>query len=203
MLDSLISAVSNFILTTTDSWGYFGILLLMILESANIPIPSEIIMPFSGFLVSIGKLNFLAVVIVGAAGNLIGSLLSYFLAYVYGEKGINFVMKLFFSHPAHLETAKRWFVKFGPLSAFIGRFLPVIRTFISFPAGMFRVNLAIFSGLTFVGSFIWSLMLTFVGYVLSANWNVLEPYFRSFDILIIAVLFLGAVYIFRKRSGKL
>ncbi|MBI1838904.1 MAG: DedA family protein [Candidatus Colwellbacteria bacterium] len=188
MIEEFVAVVSGFILNIIELWGYFGIFVLMTLESANIPIPSEIIMAFSGFLVSTGKLNFWFVVLAGALGNLLGSLLNYFLAYRYGKKAINFLRRFAFMERQDFDIAESWFKKFGLFSSFFMRLMPVLRTFISFPAGMFRVNIIEFSLLTFIGSFFWSLILTYIGYVAGANWNFLEPYFRRLDVLIMIVV---------------
>ena len=193
MLEEFVAVVSRFILNTIESWGYFGIFALMTLESANIPIPSEIIMTFSGFLVSTGKFDFWFVVLAGALGNLLGSLLNYFLAYRYGRGAIKFLRRFAFVERQDFDIAESWFKKFGLFSSFFTRLVPVLRTFISFPAGMFRVNIVEFSLLTFIGSFFWSLILTYIGYVAGANWSFLEVYFRRFDVLVIIIVlgFLG------------
>lgn len=185
MFEEIISIVSRFILNAIDSLGYLGIFFLMALESANIPIPSEIIMPFSGFLAATGKLNFWLVVLIGALGNLSGSLVNYFIAYRYGKKAFKFFSKLAFVEIQDFDIAESWFKRFGLLSSFFTRLIPVVRTFISFPAGMFRVSLIKFSILTFTGSFLWSLVLTFIGYQAGENWSFLEQYFRRFDVIVI------------------
>lgn len=197
MLDNLLAQLSQFVLDTIDAWGYLGIFILMAVESANIPVPSEIIMPFSGFLVSAGKLNFLLVATVGALGNLFGSLISYGLGYFYGERAITVLSKLFLVNERELEGAKNLFQRMGVLSIFLTRLLPVVRTFISFPAGMFRVNIIQFSVLTFLGSFLWALFLTYIGVFLGENWMQSRDYFRQFDYLIIIVVV--AIIIWRLR----
>ncbi|MBI2010785.1 MAG: DedA family protein [Candidatus Colwellbacteria bacterium] len=194
MFGSLIAKISSFVLGTINGWGYLGIFALMTLESANIPIPSEIIMPFSGFLASRGAFNFWFAVTVGALGNLAGSLISYALARpleprLQGKK--------------HFLMAEAWFKRFGELSVFIGRLVPIVRTFISFPAGLFKVKLGRFVIYTFIGSFLWSLLLTYIGFVLGENWIKIEPYFRKFDYLIAVALivFLGW-FIYRRRKAQ-
>lgn len=203
MFEELVAVLSRFILNIIGSWGYFGVFALMVLESANIPIPSEIIMTFSGFLVYTGKFNFWFVVLAGSFGNLLGSLLNYFLAYRYGRKIIGFFRKLTFVERRDFDIAENWFKKFGIFSLFFTRLAPVLRTFISFPAGMFRVNIIEFSLFTFIGSFFWSLALTYIGYAAGANWNFLEPYFRRLDVLItIIVLSLLGWFVYRRFLRK-
>lgn len=174
----------------------------MALESANIPIPSEIILPFAGFLVSTGRFDIASVVLAGALGNLIGSLLNYAIAYRYREKAAAFLTRTYLVTENELARATAWFERRGITAAFLGRFLPVVRTFISFPAGMFRVNLRRFITLTFIGSFIWSAALTYIGYIAGSNWNILEPYFRRFDYLIILALTVAVLFEVRRRFRR-
>jgi len=185
MLGDLIAIISKFVLETISALGSFGVFTLMALESANIPIPSEVIMPFSGFLVSRGEFNFWGIVTVGAFGNLVGSLVSYYAAsHVSGRIGKKW----------ELAVAQRWFDKFGIWSIFIGRLLPIIRTFISFPAGIFKVNIWKFSLLTFLGSFIWSWLMTYIGFLLGENWDIMGPYFRKFDFVIAGAVIVVVVW---------
>lgn len=202
MFESVIAAVSNFILGIISYSGYWGIFILMVAESANIPAPSEIIMTFSGFLVSSGELNFWAVVSVGTFANLVGSILSYWLARRYGREGINFLIKFFILDDDDVVLAEKWFNRFGLASSFIGRLLPIIRTFISLPAGLFKVNFWKFSGLTLLGSFIWCLALTSVGYLAGENWETLAPYFRAFDGVIVIVVVIVISWLVYRRLHK-
>ncbi len=158
----------------------------MALESANVPVPSEIIMPFSGFLVTQDSVNFWLVVFWGALGNLFGSLVSYGVASMYGKQAVRFTSRFLFVHEKDFDIAEKWFEKYGLWSVFFSRLLPVVRTFISFPAGIFKVDILKFSFLTFAGSFLWSTLLTYIGYALGENWDILGPYFRKFDYLILA-----------------
>jgi len=145
MFEEFLASGAGFILSLIESWSYAGILFLMTLESVNIPIPSEIIMPFSGFLAQSGKFNFWLVVLMGALGNLLGSLINYFVAYRYGKKAMAFLSRLIFVEIQDFNIAEAWFRKFGLFSSFLARLMPVVRTFISFPAGMFRISLIEFS----------------------------------------------------------
>lgn len=187
-VERIVETVTLFVLHTIDAWGYIGVFTLMALESANIPIPSEIIMPFSGFLAGTGAFVFWTVVLVGALGNLVGSWISYWAAIKLNSR---------IKKNKDFLRAERWFERFGELSVFLARLLPVMRTFISFPAGMFRVNLFRFSIYTFVGSFIWSAFLAYLGFYLGENWDVLSPYFRRFDYLIVGAF--GIVFLWWLR----
>ena len=191
MLHSILEFIFSIVLRIIEALGYWGVFGLSLLESANIPVPSEIILSFSGFLAARGVFGFWIVVFLGGAGNLVGSLISYWIAAKYGRKPVEYFSKFLFIRVEDLDSAEIWFKKYGNLSVFICRFLPVIRTFISFPAGMFKVPLWEFTLLTFVGSFIWSLILAYLGYVLGENWHVLGEYFRKADYAVLAALILG------------
>lgn len=189
MISLILETISNFILLTIQKTGYLGVFFLMVLESANIPIPSEIIMPFSGFLVASGIFNFWLVVIFGVFGNLAGSLFSYWFGYLV-RRGIlkwnNHKVSV------EIERAKEWVKRFGDWAIFFSRLLPIVRTFISFPLGILKFkSLWRFSILTFVGSFIWSTFLTWLGFLLGKNWAVLQIYFREFDYIILILILAG------------
>ena len=191
MIEALIHFLSNIVITIIDSLGYFGIGLAMAIESANIPLPSEIIMPFSGFLVSTGRFTFLGTVLAGSIGGTIGSTISYALGFYGGEKIIRRLIKkygkylLIFEY--ELDEAIHWFSKHGQLVTFTARLLPVIRTFISLPAGISKMNFKKFAFFAFLGTFIWGIPLTYLGKILGDNWNTLGKYFHKFDLAIIIV----------------
>jgi len=194
MLELLSQTIIHFIETT----HYYGIFLLMALESALIPIPSEVTMPFSGYLVQQEKLSFWAVVFVGALANLIGSLLAYALGYYLEEsillKLIGKYGKLILLSEKEYLRALRWFRKYGQSVTFFSRLLPAVRTFISLPAGLAEMNIWKFSFYTFLGSFIWSGFLAWIGFYFGSNWNIIEPYFKKFHIVIVAVFIIFVLW---------
>ena len=175
----------------------------MALESACIPIPSEVIMPFSGFLVFEGKFSFWLVVFWGTMGNLIGSAIAYFIGFYGGRPLVEKYGKYILLSHSDLELAERWFQKYGSLSIFFSRILPVARTFISFPAGVAKMNFFKFSVYTTVGSAIWSVFLTYVGFFGGENWSKIEVYFKKFDwfIGILGILGIGW-FIYHKLKLK-
>ncbi|MEO8065911.1 MAG: DedA family protein [Candidatus Doudnabacteria bacterium] len=185
---NLLIYISGFITHTIDILGYGGVVLLMAIESAAIPLPSEIIMPFAGFLVLGGRFSLIGLGIAGGIGSVIGSSITYFLGYYGGRPLIARYGHLVFLSERELEFTEKFFKKFGLWSTFLGRLLPVVRTFISIPAGMGKVDFLKFSILTFAGSFIWSYFLAWLGLRLGENWHSLEAYFRKFDLLIAAVI---------------
>lgn len=175
-----------------------GIFFLMTAESALIPIPSEITMPFSGFLVAQGKFNLFLVVLAGALGNLAGSHIAYWLGW-WGQKRV--VHRLIHQFGKYIlvtdeeyEKAEEWFRKYGDSIAFFSRLLPAIRTFISLPLGVAKVDVRRFSFYTFFGSFLWSFFLAYIGVILGENWQSLEHYFRQFEFIIIVVGVIFALF---------
>ncbi len=178
------------------SGSYAGVVVLMGLESANIPIPSEVVLPFAGFLAATGVLNFWLVVLSGAIGCTLGSALSYYLGRISNDTWIQRFAAgrgRFLITTDELTRGDRWLKRHGGKVIFGSRLLPVVRTFISFPAGMSGYNFGRFIVLSFTGSLIWSLGLVYLGYALGNNWTALKPVFQKFDYLIIAVLIIGLV----------
>lgn len=193
-MEAILEAIVRTVLAIIEQSGYGGIFILMALESANIPIPSEVIMPFAGYLVWQEQFQFLSVVLWGAMGNLLGSVISYFIGFYGGRAFIERYGKFFFVTQHDLAVADRWFKKYGAITIFASRILPVVRTFISFPAGVAKMNIWKFSLYTLAGSLIWSTILTYTGVIAGENWNVLSPYFRKFDWLIVLLLIGGGVW---------
>lgn len=205
MITYLLELLAGFIISVIEATGYFGIFILMTLESALIPLPSEVTMPFSGFLVTQGKFNFWLVVLAGGIGNLVGSLIAYYIGFFLEESVLHaFVRKYgrFVLLTMHdYERAERWFRKHGEIIAFTSRLLPAVRTFISLPAGVAEMNVWKFSIYTLVGSLIWSAFLTFVGLKLGENWHSISDYFHKFDVLIGVVgIAAVALYLWHKRD---
>ena len=167
--------------------GYSGIVLLMAIESACIPLPSEIIMPFSGYLVSRGELNLWGVGVAGAIGCVLGSLVAYWVGVYGGRPFIEKYGRYILLSRHDLDIADRWFAKYGEVIVFVSRLLPAIRTFIAFPAGVARMNLPRFIIYTFAGSLPWCLGLAYVGQKLGEQWDkdeTLKYWFHRFDFVI-------------------
>lgn len=163
----MTAAVSNFI----AAYGLVAVFVLMVAESCGLPFPSEVIMPTAGLLAATGHMNLIAAIIAGALANLVGSLIAYGLAARFGEPLLLGPGRYAGIRRHHLEIAEAWFKRWGLLAVLIGRVLPVIRTYISFPAGLARVDLARFSILTFAGALPWCAMLALVGYELGRNYD--------------------------------
>lgn len=173
----------------------------MLAESAGIPIPSEIIMPFSGFLVFAGQMNFWAVALLGAFGNLAGSLLAYYIGLKGGRPLIEKYGKYLLLSKHDLETAEKWFSKHGDSAVFFGRLLPVVRTYISFPAGITKMGVKKFSLFTFAGCLPWAILFAWLGVKMGSNWEIIREKLHSLDIAILIAVALGIIfYIWRKKK---
>jgi len=171
----------------------------MAIESAAIPLPSEIIMPFSGFLAAAGRFNLFALALAGAVGSVIGSWVTYALGYYGGRPLVERYGKYVLITHHDLDLAERFFKKFGAWSTFIGRMLPIVRTFISIPAGIAEEPLGSFTLAAFVGSFIWSYFLAWLGKTLGNNWHILSSYFHKFDVVIVVVIAFGIIWWVRRH----
>lgn len=196
-----IKLISDLIVDGVESTGYLGVLFLMTLESACMPIPSEVIMPFAGYIVYSGKMDLVLVTMAGTLGNLIGSLIAYFFGLMVGRRFIVKYGKYFLIGERELEVAENWFKKYGDVSILIGRVTPVIRTIISLPAGLGRMDLRRFTAYTFIGSIPWNLALTMLGVWLGSNWSLVELFFSKLDLsaATAAIIFILHLLYFKER----
>src|SRR5258705_5996959 len=206
MIAKIIGIVSGFIVATISALGYSGVVLLMAIESACIPLPSEIIMPFSGYLVSKGEMNLWGVGIAGAVGCVLGSMVAYWVGMYGGRPFIEKYGRYVLLSRHDLNIADRWFAKHGEIIVFVSRLLPAIRTFIAFPAGVARMNLTRFIIYTFAGSLSWCLALAYVGPKLGEQWGndaTLQTWFHRFDFVIGIVGLLAVVWWVRRHLKHL
>ncbi len=192
MLEKIIAILATWIMGVISSMGYSGILLLMGIESACIPLPSEIIMPFAGFLVFKGEMTLWGVAFAGAIGCVVGSIPAYYLGMYGGRPLVEKYGKWVLISHKDLNWADKAFEKHGEIIIFIGRLLPAVRTFIAFPAGVARMNMTKFVVYTFVGSLIWCYLLALAGFKMGENWESLKVYFHEFHYVIAAA---GAVFV--------
>ncbi len=197
MIGKIIEILSGFIVAVISTLGYGGVVLLMAIESACIPLPSEVIMPFSGYLVYTGRFNLWLVAIAGAVGCVLGSLVAYWVGMYGGRPLIEKYGRYVLVSPHDLDLADRWFARYGEVIVFGSRLLPVVRTFIAFPAGVARMNVPRFIAYTFLGSLPWCLGLAYVGQLLGAQWDkndTLKIWFHRFDFLIGLIILLAVVW---------
>ena len=198
MLDSILAGLVAWIEGVISAMGPAGIALLMAIESCNIPLPSEAVLPFAGFLVSKGVLNFHMAAIAGAVGCVLGSIPSYYLGYFGGRKFFEKYGKYLLVSKKDLDEADKWVDKYGDWAFFLCRMLPVVRTFISLPAGILKARKRTFFSLTFLGSLIWSYVLVYVGLKLGEHLDKLKAIWHKFDaVIIIVILILGVIYIYK------
>ena len=195
MIEKIITVLAGFIIGTISRLGYGGIVLLMAIESACIPLPSEIIMPFSGYLVFTGEMNLWLVGLAGAVGCVLGSIVAYYAGAWGGRPFIEKYGKYILISHHDLDLADRWFGRWGQPMVFIARLLPVIRTFISFPAGIERMNFPLFTLLSFAGSLPWCYFLAWIGMKAGDHWDtMLGPWFHRFDFAIVGLGILAAIW---------
>jgi membrane protein DedA with SNARE-associated domain len=202
LIARIIEILSGFIIAVISALGYWGIVLLMAIESACIPLPSEVIMPFSGYLVYTGRFNLWWVGVAGAVGCVLGSLVAYGVGMYGGRPLIAKYGRYLLISPHDLDLADRWFARYGEVIVFASRLLPVIRTFIAFPAGVARMKLTKFVAYTFLGSLPWCLGLAYVGQLLGAQWDkndTLKTWFHRFDFVIGIILVLGVIWWVRRH----
>jgi len=207
MTAKIIAALSAFIISVISAGGYLGIAILMAIESACIPLPSEIIMPFSGYLVYLGRFKLLWVATVGALGCNLGSAIAYAVGYYGGRPLVEKYGSYILLSRHELDWADRFFARYGNITVFVSRLLPVIRTFIALPAGVARMNQPKFHFYTFIGSWPWCLGLAFVGMKLGQRWDTdprLRIWFHRFDAVILAVILIGiVVFVWTRWQGRI
>jgi membrane protein DedA with SNARE-associated domain len=199
MPDKILTALSAFIVGTIAALGYSGVVLMMAIESACIPLPSEVIMPFSGYLVWTGRFSLQLIAIAGALGCLLGSYVAYYIGASGGRWFLLRYGRWVLIAPHEIEIADRFFDRWGAPAVFFSRLLPVVRTFIAFPAGVARMRLLPFTIYTLAGSYLWCLLLGYLGMKLGQNWDALRPYFHRFDGVILVLMVLGAGVVLYNR----
>jgi len=193
-----LALLSQFITTTISSLGYGGVVLLMAIESACVPLPSEIILPFAGYLVFTGRFELSMVALAGAVGCNLGSAVAYAVGYYGGRPWAERYGRHLLLSPRELDRAVHWFARYGNATVFFARLLPVIRTFIALPAGIARMPFGRFNLYTFLGSLRWCYALAYAGVKLGEHWESLHGLFHRFDLVIgAALLVAGAWYVRR------
>jgi len=199
--DSLMDWLEHFITDTIGAYGYLAIFVLMVLESALIPIPSEVTMVFGGFMVARGRLDFVLVALTGTLANLVGSWIAYYLGRVGGRPLVERWGKYVFLRAHDLDRAEAWWAKRGDAAVLVSRLLPVVRTFISLPAGVAEMPFGRFTLYTFLGCLPWCFALTWAGVLLGDNWEVFLRHSRPVVIAVgVAVAGLLVWWFLRRRS---
>ena len=206
MLQKLLAPIVAWMVAVMAAMGPLGVMLLMAIESACIPLPSEVIMPFAGYLAYKGQLTLFGLGaghpvaqiwiagIFGALGCNLGSIPAYEVGAWGGRRAVERYGRYIWLHTGHLDQAERFFARFGKWAIFIGRLLPVVRTFIALPAGIAKMDRTRFHIYTFVGSLPWCLALAWIGYKLGEKWNTLGAYFHKLDAVIVVLIVAGVTW---------
>lgn len=190
----MLEPIVNYVVETVGSLGYLGIFFMMFLESSFFPFPSEVVMIPAGYLAYKGEMNIYLAIFSGIAGSLAGALFNYFLAVKYGRKVLIKYGRYFFIKEETISKMEKFFEKHGTISTFFGRLIPAVRQYISFPAGLARMNIALFSIYTSLGAAIWVIILAVLGYVIGDNEALVKEYLRY---IIIAILVFIAIFSYR------
>lgn len=201
-MSNLIEQIIVWALSLVGKFGYGGIFFTMMLESAAIPIPSEAILPFGGFLASSGRLSFWLVVLAATAANLTGAIAIYLVGFFGGQPILEKYGKYFLIHHDDIEKLHHWLKKYGSKLAFISRLLPGIRTFSSVVLGAGRLNFKEFLIYTLAGSFLWNVSLAYIGFVAGQNWNFLRPYFHRLESVIGVGIVVAVIWFIIKHLWK-
>lgn len=199
---SITEILANFFSNIIYEIGYVGVMVLMAMESMIFPVPSEAVMPFTGFLVYEEKFSWVGIFIFSTLGSIIGSSISYLMGLYGGRAFILKYGKYFLLEKEHLEITEKFFSKYGEITILISRFIPVVRHLISIPAGMARMNFMKFIIFTTIGASAWNMFLAYVGYILKSNWKEIMKYSKVFDLIVILAIFLLSVYFLYKQLKK-
>jgi membrane protein DedA with SNARE-associated domain len=201
---NIIETLSNFIISVIEQLGYAGVFVGMTLESVGLPIPSEVIMPFAGYVVWEGGLTLIGITLAGTLGCLAGSLIAYYIGMWGGRPLLERYGKYVLIRKRELDSADKWFDKYGDKAVFVSRLLPVVRTYISFPAGIVKMDVRKFSLYTVLGSLPWCFGLAYIGVLLGPHWEDIKGLFRYLDILVIIGIIALIAYLiyYRKRIAS-
>jgi membrane protein DedA with SNARE-associated domain len=197
-MESIIDVLVQWATGLIGDWGLSAVFFLMLLESACIPVPSEAIMPFAGFAVSEGDMTLLSITVAGVAGNVVGSWIAYAVGLYGGRPFIDKYGKYVLLRHHHVELAERWFAKYGAVTVFFTRCLPIVRTFISLPAGIARMPFWKFTVYTLLGCIPWVFFLGWLGVRLGEHWEEIRPYLHYADYAVVAALVAIVVWVFLK-----
>ncbi|MCL4442222.1 MAG: DedA family protein [Firmicutes bacterium] len=198
----MLSWFEHVLKTDIEQYKLLAIYITMVLESACIPIPSEVVMPFAGHLVAKGSLGMLETTLVASFANLSGSWLAYTAGRLGGRSFIDRFGKYIFLSQKHLAMAERWFANRGEATVFFSRMLPAVRTFISLPAGIAKMDVVRFTVYSFLGSLPWNFALVYLGYVFTGRWDQLQGYLHDFNLVAFAGLFVAAAAFLLWRKKK-
>ena len=200
--EKLIEEAAKYTTHIISTIGYPGIFILMAAESTMIPLPSELVMPFAGYLAHAGQFNLLFVMVVSALGTIFGSLISYYMGKYGGEPFLENYGKYLLINKKDLEWTHKWFHNHGDKTIFISRFIPVVRHLISIPAGIAEMNIRKFTIFTFLGGLLWNSFLAYLGYLLGKNWHLVHQYTKPLSHVVLVLIILGTGFFVYKHLYK-
>ena len=193
----------DYIIDFVESLGYLGIFIMTVVEGTLIPIPNEITMIPAGYLVALGKMKMPWVIVAGVTGNLVGGLITYYVAYHYGRNLLAKYGKYFFFKEDKLIQVEKFFAKHGPISIAIGRIIPGLKHFISFPAGLAKMDLRLFTIFTIIGGGLWIVLLVLLGYFLGDNEAVIGDYLKKFQwLILLGITIIIGLYLLYHKKGQ-
>ena len=199
-----MSQFTDVFLQFIDGWGYYAVAILMALENACIPIPSELILGFAGYMIYAGRMTFTMAMVAGMVGGMLGSYFAYYVGHYGGRPFVDKYGKYFFVKKSHVDIAQEWFDKYGIKAVFFSRMLPVVRTFISLPAGFAHVDMRQFFFYTFIGSLPWTALILFIGMMLGEGWKVMMEVGHEISLAVAAAIVIICIvlYVQYKRKKK-
>jgi membrane protein DedA with SNARE-associated domain len=207
ILTDIFAFIGSLALSAISQLGYAGIFFLMMLESMVVPVPSEFVMPFAGFLVAQGNFNFALVIVASSLGSITGSLISYYIGKTGGLTLVEKYGKYVLVDTEDIKKTEEWFNRRGEITIFIARLVPVVRHLISLIAGIGKMNIKKFTLYTIFGATLWNGILTYLGIILGQHWNEVSQYVKAFDVVIIILLIISCLYfvyrhIIRKKKNQ-
>lgn len=198
----IVEKIVEYIVAGISTGGYFGVFILMALESMIAPVPSEVVMPFAGYLVQQNRFNFWIVLLASSLGSIFGSSLSYYIGFYGGRPLVLKFGRYLLLEEEHLEWTEKWFERQGDKTIFISRFVPVVRHLISIPAGIARMAIHRFIFYTFVGAAMWNFILLYAGFKLGSHWDKIYQYSKELDIAFVIGVVLFLAYFVWKHHKK-
>jgi membrane protein DedA with SNARE-associated domain len=195
ILSQIFGVIGNFALTTISTLGYAGVFFLMMLESMVVPVPSELVMPFAGFLIAQGTFNFLLVLVASTLGSITGSLIFYYIGKTGGHALVERYGKYVLVDSQDILKTEQWFKRRGELTVFLARLIPVVRHLISLIAGIGKMNVKKFTVYTILGATLWNGILAYLGLLLGQHWETVSQYLEELDIVIVVLIIIGCVYV--------
>ena len=200
-----MSQFTDVFLQFIDGWGYYAVAILMALENACIPIPSELILGFAGYMIYAGRMTFTMAMVAGMVGGMAGSYFAYYVGHYGGRPFVDRYGKYFFVKKSHVDIAQEWFDKYGIKAVFFSRMLPVVRTFISLPAGFAHVDMKKFFFYTFLGSLPWTALILFIGMMLGEGWKVMMEVGHEISLAVAAAIVIICVVLdvqYKRKKKK-